>query len=296
MSKRRNVEAFNIAFLDLLTGALGAVIILYIAVPKNKVEIKIEEKKSPIQKESPVEKKVVPDLTDTVNRLSATNESLQSQLDSLKKKQEKLIQENDDLKKKEKETKEVSPNSGKDVDVGFNFRGKYIVFVIDVSGSMHTEDRIGQVKAGLKMLITSMGEEFYIDVIHFPHHQVSDYRPLWGFMKKTTDVNKSNIYNFLQNLKPYGATPTRSVLKYVLQNYNHATDIVLLSDGAPTKTNSKEFDDIESVLKEVSYYNGGRIQINTIGVGSDFIKNKSNPKYQFLKKLSEQNSGFFVGF
>lgn len=34
MSKRKEVQGLNIALLDILTGALGAVIILYVAVPK----------------------------------------------------------------------------------------------------------------------------------------------------------------------------------------------------------------------------------------------------------------------
>ncbi|TNF04365.1 MAG: hypothetical protein EP326_01480, partial [Deltaproteobacteria bacterium] len=36
--KRRETNVFSIAFLDLLSGALGAVIILFVAVPKSKVE------------------------------------------------------------------------------------------------------------------------------------------------------------------------------------------------------------------------------------------------------------------
>ena len=35
MRKRRAIELFSISFLDLLSGALGAVIILYVAIPKN---------------------------------------------------------------------------------------------------------------------------------------------------------------------------------------------------------------------------------------------------------------------
>ena len=35
MRKRREIPLFSISFLDLLSGALGAVIILYVALPKN---------------------------------------------------------------------------------------------------------------------------------------------------------------------------------------------------------------------------------------------------------------------
>ena len=49
MRKRRQIEVFSISFLDLLSGALGAVIILYVAIPKNKKPV--EEPKQDIVKE-----------------------------------------------------------------------------------------------------------------------------------------------------------------------------------------------------------------------------------------------------
>ena len=55
MTKRREISVFNIAFLDLLSGALGAVIILYIAVPKSKV------KSDPVIEKVP-EMKIVEDI------------------------------------------------------------------------------------------------------------------------------------------------------------------------------------------------------------------------------------------
>ena len=190
----------------------------------------------------------------------------------------------------------ATPTQSLPVDVGFKFKGKYIVFIIDVSGSMFKEDRIGQVKAGLKMLITSMDKNFYIEVINYPDGIHNDFRSLWGHMKQTTMEHKNEIYRFLQTLKPFGATPTRTVLKHVMQNYPHTTDIVLLTDGAPTLSNSKVQDNIDTVLTEVRNMNGRRIQINAIGVGSDFITDKTNTKYLFLQRLSQENNGFFVGF
>jgi hypothetical protein len=46
---------------------------------------------------------------------------------------------------------EAKDQSGDGLDVGFKFKGQNIVFIIDTSLSMLTEDRMGQVKAGLKM-------------------------------------------------------------------------------------------------------------------------------------------------
>jgi Mg-chelatase subunit ChlD len=308
--KRRETNIFSIAFLDLLSGALGAVIILFVTVPKAKnpnpklAEIKPKEgyarfipKESIVDKQSDYTakfnekeeiKQKTAKLTETIKEMEKKQEELESSKDTMaetiKKLQEKIEKTQD---------RKIASTP---VDVGFKFKGKNIVLVIDVSGSMFLEDKIGQVKAGLKMLITSMGDEFNIEVIHFPDGMTRDYRSLWGRTKKMTKRNKSTVYDFLQDLKPWGSTPTRSVMKHVLRNYKEATDIVLLSDGAPTKKNSKQIDNIDSVASDIKTKNNQRVQISTIGVGSDFLRNTSNPKYRFLKKVAEENGGFFVGF
>jgi Mg-chelatase subunit ChlD len=301
--KRRETNIFSIAFLDLLSGALGAVIILFVTVPKTKnpnpklLEIKPKEgyarfipKESIVDKQSDYtakfnETEELKEKTEKIEKMSAIINELKASTTTMSK----IIKE---LQERPKERKVASVP----VDVGFKFKGKNIVLVIDVSGSMFLEDKIGQVKAGLKMLITSMGDEYNIDVVHYPDGMSHDYRTLWGRTKKMNKRNKSTVYTFLQDLKPWGSTPTRSVMKYVLRNYSSATDIVLLSDGAPTKKNSKKIDNIDSVASDIKVTNNGNVQISTIGVGSDFLNNTRNAKYRFLKKVAEENGGFFVGF
>lgn len=298
MSKRREINVFNIAFLDLLSGALGAVIILYIAVPKTTEKIEVKNKK-PI----PVVQEVEPEIDS--RKLMRTNIEMEEKLKKITKmlnqsqeKVKELQKANRTLATKQEKIEEEIKQSkgGIDADVGFKFKGKRIVFIIDVSGSMHKEDRIGQVKAGLKMLITSMGNEFNIDVVSYPHGMYASYRPLWSRIRPMTKENKMQIYSFLHKLRPFGSTPTRDVMKYALQNYKDATDIVLLSDGAPTKVNSKVKDEIGSVLNDIQGQNKKNVQINSIGVGSDFLRYTRNDKYKFLKRLSEMHGGFFVGF
>lgn len=301
MSKRREVNVFNIAFLDLLSGALGAVIILYIAVPKTTDKIDPKKDEMPV----PVVQEVDPEVD--ARKLMRTNIEMEQKLKQIAKvlnktqeKVKKLEEVNRELASKQEEASKIieeqKNKTGIDADVGFKFKGKKIVFIIDVSGSMYKEDRIGQVKAGLKMLITSMGKDFSVDVVSYPHGMYASYRPLWSRIRPMTKENKMQVYSFLHELRPFGSTPTRDVMKYTLQNYRDATDIVLLSDGAPTKVNSKELDDITSVLNDIDDRNSRKIQINSVGVGSDFLTNTRNTKYKFLKRLSEMNGGFFVGF
>ncbi len=288
MSSRREINAFNISFLDLLSGALGAVIILFVAVPKAKQET--EHVKPPSQE----------------RELRAKNHALKAEIDSLEIKLAKIEAEAAALAKptpvvvKEEKPKEVEIKEVKegilDVDVGFKFKGKKIVFLIDVSGSMRTMDKMGQVKAGLKMLITSMPRNYEIDVIHFPGRYKAKYTSLWSYTQALGKNQKNDVYKFLNKLNPKGATPTRSALKYAMTAYPDVTDIVLLSDGAPTKTNSREYDNIEGILSDVRKDNYKKIQINTIGVGPVFSLNSTTPASVFLKTLAEESGGFFYGF
>ena len=124
MRKRRPIEVFSISFLDLLSGALGAVIILYVAIPKNQpitaptAEVVKEIVKEPIKSDIELDK-VRAQLAEVTEKLA-------------------FIQ-------LEKEAKEAVGAGGKDLDVGFKFKGKEILFIIDTSYSMIEEDRMGQV-------------------------------------------------------------------------------------------------------------------------------------------------------
>ncbi|PIP93764.1 MAG: hypothetical protein COW00_07720 [Bdellovibrio sp. CG12_big_fil_rev_8_21_14_0_65_39_13] len=303
--RKRDHQIFSIALLDILSGALGAVIILFVAVPKATVEPETVNKNPPQALETEIQKAITltPDNDKQITSVMALREiASEKEIESLNEKIAQLTKDNKSLEneiaeiqKLVEQKEEPSDKNGIPVDVGFRFKGKRIVFLIDVSGSMVIEDRIGQVKAGLKMLITSMGKEFLIDVVFFPGY-TSSYQYLWGQMNPVDEVNKEDIYNFLFFLKPYGATPTRDVLTYALRNYPYMSDIVLLSDGAPTVNSGRYEENIEDVLRDIRSKNNRKIQINTIGVGSDFLKNKNNPKYVFLEKLAKQNNGFFYGF
>jgi hypothetical protein len=275
MRKRRPIEVFSISFLDLLSGALGAVIILYVAIPKNQpitaptAEVVKEIVKEPIKSDIELDK-VRAQLAEVTEKLA-------------------FIQ-------LEKEAKEAVGAGGKDLDVGFKFKGKEILFIIDTSYSMIEEDRMGQVKAGMKMLITSMAPEYKIEVVRYPYGERAPFKSLWGEAKDNTQINQMDIFDFIYTLKPYGGTPTRDVLLFTLKNYPQLSDIVLLTDGAPTFHNSNKRDDVYDILRVVREGNTSKIQINCIGVGSEMTKDKTSSRYKFLRALADESGGFFVGF
>lgn len=275
MRKRREIPLFSISFLDLLSGALGAVIILYVAIPKNQT----------VPEPGPAFDKTI---------LEQQLESRQREIQSL---EELLVKAKEKLNTLEKavETSKAEP-SKESFDVGFKFKGKKIVFIIDTSFSMTEEDRMAQVKAGLKMLLTAMGPSYEVEVIQFPNGTRTPFRTLWGAVKSANLEYKAEALDFIYSLRPEGGTPTRDVLRFTLKNYPDVTDIVLLTDGAPSLHNSNKKDNIHDILTLIRGENHQRIQINAIGVGSNFIHDKTSEQFQFLSLIAEQNNGFFVGF
>ncbi|MBY0516781.1 MAG: VWA domain-containing protein [Bacteriovoracaceae bacterium] len=294
MVKRREVNIFSLSFLDIISGALGAVIILYVAVPKgNPLESQLD--------------KVVSDVKNKDAKIQELQNELE-QLRELRESAQKAIQENEDFKAQvqpvvvEEEKKEDSGVAdGQGLEVGFKFKGKSIVFILDTSKSMMYEDqghdRMGQVKAGLKMLIMSMPSNFNVEVVQFPNSDRSPYRALFGKLKRLNKETKLDVIDYVYGLKPYGGTPTRDTLSYVFNQYKDMSDIVLLTDGEPSLHNSNIKDDIFEILNNVRKWNANsHVQINTIGVGDDVLHDKTGKPYQFLRLLAEQNTGFFVGF
>lgn len=284
MPRRREINAFNLSFLDIISGALGAVIILYVAVPKA----------------NPLQKKIDETLK-TAQAKDAQIAELKSELDKLRELQNRAqdaLTENEALKAQIAATPTPEAKTeGQDLEVGFRFKGKNIVFIIDTSLSMLTEDRMGQVKAGLKMLITSMPIGYNVDIVQFPNGRRSAYRPLFKTLKPLNREAKLDIFDFIYALKPLGATPTRDVLNFVFKEYADVSDIVLLTDGEPSLHESALKDDIYDLLSHIVGLNRlTKIQINTIGVGEEVLNDKTAKPYQFLRILAEQNNGFFVGF
>jgi hypothetical protein len=272
MRKRREINIYSIAFLDLLSGALGAVIILYVALPKQPTAA-VEP--------SPMEQVLIAEQQQSQLQLT----KLQAQLEQAQK---------------ELQAQKITPpivNEPKiDADIGFKFKGKKVVFLIDTSYSMMDEERMGQVKGGLKMLLTGLSADYQVDIVQYPLGERAPFKSFWGRTREVTPTTRQEAFEFIYSLRPNGATPTREALLFILKNYEGISDIVLLSDGAPTLHNSNRPDNIADILQVLRAENSGRVRINTIGVGSDFVSNVQSDKYKFLSQLALEHDGFFMGF
>jgi hypothetical protein len=282
--KRREIAVFSLSFLDILSGALGAVIILFVAVPKGAVK-------------APPDPMVDPEKALLREQLKALRTDLAQTKQELSVAAVKHLELTEAKAKLEAQPVPItSTGADQEADVGFKFKGKKLVFIIDTSYSMVEEDRMGQVKAGLKMLLTSLPPTYQVDIVQFPYGNRAPFRHLWGKLQDVTKNNRQEALQFIYGLRPNGSTPTRAVLEHALRTYHGASDFILLSDGAPSLYNSNKRDDVDEILQMVKAENHWGIQINTIGVGSDFIADQTTEEVRFLRELSNRHKGFFVGF
>lgn len=323
---KKEVQVFSMSFLDLLSGALAAVIILFIIVPKMDSESQdaleaLEGLGAEIDQLDEMINSIEHSVDEEIfQELQAQFEDLQEALEEAKERVEQLEQENEQLEAEienlEQQLEEIQnyrewmENCGYALDDpcppqrqasrGFQYQGKNIVFIIDVSGSMQSssEDRLSPVKAGIKMLLATMNDQYQTDLIRFPYISDCDYQSHFGQLKVINENNRQGLYSFLRSLNAGGGTPIKESLEYVLDNYSNVTDVVLLTDGVPGCRSSDDPEIlVPQILDMVRQRNTGGIQMNAIGVGRDFFDDPSSLKVTFLEDLTAQNgNGFFIQF
>ncbi len=245
-------------------------------------------------------------------KMQITIDDTQKEVDKLEITKKDLSQEVEELKKeleKEKKKNAKLEDKVREYEAGFKFSDKNVVFVVDISGSMDDDpepQKMDEVKAGLKMMIATMDDSYKVDVVIFPKSQDEKYGYKYGQLKQVSEGTKYDIYNYLNNLRPAGCTPTKEAMEFVMKSgkYPDAGTIILMSDGLPT--NRVSYTDCEEIkersgLAEVESFitstNGGKRVINCVGVGKDFRKQSTtDQKVVFMKNVAKQNKGFYIGF
>ena len=118
-------------------------------------------------------------------------------------------------------------------DIDKKTKGVDIIFVVDISGSMSDKKKLDLVKESLKYLVSIMEERDRIALVIF-----SDKSKIIGNLTEMTQDNKTEIINYIDNLKADGGTNIYSGLEDGLsllkENYtdsDNVASIVLLSDG-----------------------------------------------------------------
>ena len=173
-----------------------------------------------------------------------------------------------------KAQKELDEKKNTESFYGAPLKGKNILFVLDRSGSMKSNDRIGTMKEELKYMIMQIDEKRSFGFVLFPF----DKFPGNG-VNIANKSFKRRAQAFVEKLEPTGTTPITEAMEYAFKKvvYKRNIDtIYLLSDGAPNKPAAE----VRALIAKLNA--GSYVRIHCVSIGSDSA---------FLKGVAKDNNG-----
>ena len=170
-----------------------------------------------------------------------------------------------------------------------------LTFVIDVSGSMDMENRLGLVKRALTLLVGQLRPEDKVGLVVYG----SNARVL---LPHTSIVNQEHILTAIRALVPGGSTNAEEGLQmgYKLALQNSEPDcinrVILCSDGVANVGQTGP----DAILKEIRAYVKEGITLTTVGFGMgnyndilmERLANKGNGSYAYVDTLNEAKRVF----
>ena len=170
-----------------------------------------------------------------------------------------------------------------------------LVFVIDVSGSMAREGRLGLVKESLRLLVDELRPTDDVGIVVYGSHGQVVLEP-------TSGEDKEEILNAISKLSPGGSTNAEEGLRLGYQMANRLvkpgriTRLILLSDGVANVGRTGP----DSILREVRRYADDEITLSTVGFGignfndvlMEQLANDGDGNYAYVDTLSQARRVF----
>lgn len=177
-----------------------------------------------------------------------------------------------------------------DTFYGLDVRGKGLLFILDVSGSMDMDDRISKLRGQMQNILTifaSRPEATRYGIITFGEDIASCFPR--GIMDNGDD-NRRRATRFVERLQADGGTPMVEALTYaynkVLPDANIDT-IFFLSDGQPSDGTPEMVLDITRKI-----FQRHQTRFNTISIGEDVPAEFGKPS--LLQEMSMITQGAFT--
>ena len=168
----------------------------------------------------------------------------------------------------------LAPEERKDVS---------LTFVIDVSGSMNMDNRLGLVKRSLALLVKQLRPADRVSIVIFGTNAEVILEPTAGNRtQKITDA--------INRLRPGGVTNAEAGLRLGYQMADEAfiqggiNRVILCSDGVANLGET----DASSIWNEVEEYAGRQITLTTVGFGMD------NYNDVLMEQLADKGNGFYT--
>lgn len=174
-------------------------------------------------------------------------------------------------------------------------RDARLVFVVDVSGSMNREDRLGTVRRALRMLVDQLTPRDQVGIVIYG----STARVL---LDPTSIRDKERIINAIESLIPDGATNAEAGLRLAYQmadrNFQHGAinRLILCSDGVANVGQTS----VDEFMTFIKGYADRGITLTAVGFGMgnyndvlmEQLGNKGNGHYAYVDSWTEAQRVF----
>ncbi len=157
-----------------------------------------------------------------------------------------------------------------------------LTFVIDVSGSMQEDNKIGMVKYGLTQLVDRLSPNDRVAIVAFTD-------TAWVVLEPTSVEGRSRILDAINGLYPMNSTNTEAGLRlgYELAYRNYRDGainrVILSTDGMANVGNT----DPNVLAQYAQDYYGRNVFLSTVGVGH------GNYNDQLLETLADKGNGVY---
>ena len=158
-----------------------------------------------------------------------------------------------------------------------------LTFVIDVSGSMDMDNRLGLVKRSLALLVKQLRASDRVSIVVYGTNAEVVLEP-------TAGSRTGRIMQAINYLRPGGVTNAEAGLLLGYQMANNAfirdgiNRVILCSDGVANLGET----DAGSIWTEIEEYAGRHITLTTVGFGMD------NYNDVLMEQLADKGNGFYA--
>ena len=158
-----------------------------------------------------------------------------------------------------------------------------LTFVIDVSGSMEMDNRLGLVKRSLELLVEQFDRNDSVSIVVYG----SNARVV---LDPTPGSDKSTILRAIRHLETEGATNAEAGIRLGYKmamnafNPNGINRVILCSDGVANVGNTES----DIILEEIRGYVEEGVTMTTIGFGMD------NYNDTLMEQLADNGNGFYA--
>ncbi len=158
-----------------------------------------------------------------------------------------------------------------------------LTFVIDVSGSMDMDNRLGLVKRSLEMLVEQLHRNDTVSIVVYG----SEARVV---LEPTAGSNSDRILNAIYSLQPEGSTNAEAGLRlgYGMAMEAFKSDginrVILCSDGVANVGQTEA----DAILEEIHRHVERGVTLTTIGFGMD------NYNDTLMEQLADNGNGFYA--